>query len=136
MEQIKVFLDSNVLFSIAYSGIKSKSYVLYELQDKNLIKIYISHLVQMETLYNMQLKKQDQMDLLKSLLENTELLHDIDIHNKKLENLPDADRVILSTAIYHKMDYFLTGNSRDFSEFYGKRIGKTLILTPGKFLLR
>ena len=57
-KKLTVFLDSNVLFSIAYSGKdRSRSYLLYELQDAGDIEIYISNLVKEEAMFNIKIKK-------------------------------------------------------------------------------
>ncbi len=56
MQKLKVFLDSNVvfvIFSAAYSEKeKSRSYLFFELQNLNIIKIYISNLVKFESVRN------------------------------------------------------------------------------------
>ena len=58
MEKLKVFLDSNIVFSAAYSEKeKSSSYLFFELQDLNIIKIYISNLVKFESVRNIKDKK-------------------------------------------------------------------------------
>lgn len=91
MEQIKVFLDSNVLFSVAFSGSRSRSYLLFELQDRNILEIYLSELVYLETRYNLQIKKPEQMDLLKELLNKTTKLQDSYITYSQTECLPETD---------------------------------------------
>lgn len=66
-KKLKVFLDSNVLFSIAYSGKgKSRSYLLFELQKLGFIDIYISKLVKKETIFNLNRKKPENISFLKS----------------------------------------------------------------------
>ena len=93
MEKLKVFLDSNVIFSAAYSGKeKSRSYLFFELQTLNIIKIYISNLVKFESIHNIKIKKPE------------------------------------------KLDFFITGNTKDFLTFYNKKLKNTLILTPKDFL--
>jgi len=34
------------------------------------------------------------------------------------------------TAVYHRADFFLTGNEKDFFNLYNQRIDRTLILKP------
>jgi hypothetical protein len=48
--------------------------------------------------------------------------------------LPLNDRVIFMTALTQGMDYFITGNSRDFSKLYEQRAGALLTLKPVDFL--
>lgn len=138
-KKLKVFLDSNVLFSIAYSGKgKSRSYLLFELQKLGFIDIYISKLVKKETIFNLNRKKPKNISFFKKLIPKINLLADVFIKFKTglLEMLPENDRVILTTALYYEMDFFLTGNTRNFKDLYNRKIGKTLILKPADFLHR
>lgn len=78
------------------------------------------------------------LPLFDELMRETEIVPDVSVstNKKELLTLPDNDRIILSTALFHGMDFFLTGNSRDFNSLYHKKIMKTTILTPGDFLNR
>ena len=139
MEKVKVFLDSNVLFSIAYSGkSRSRSYVLYELQRQGYINLHISNLVREEVLFNLQEKRQEAIELIRELLQSTVVLPDIslDLAAAGISRLPENDRLILGTAVFHEMDYFLTGNIRDFKMYYRNKISRTTILSPRDFLNR
>jgi predicted nucleic acid-binding protein len=139
MEKVKVFLDSNVLFSLAYSGKEtSRSYVLYELQRQGHVNLNISNLVREEVLFNLQEKREEALVLVRELLQTTVVLPDIslDLAAAGLSRLPENDRLILGTAVFHEMDYFLTGNIRDFKRYYRNRISRTMILSPRDFLNR
>ena len=136
MGKISIFLDSNVLFSVAYSGERSTSYILFELQEKGLINIFISNLVVLETANNLQDKKPERLGLLKGLMDRTTILDDVVVDLPVLSSLPTADRIILSTAVAYGIKYFLTGNTRDFKDLYGKTIGKTVVLKPRDFLYK
>ena len=121
MEKLKVFLDSNVVFSVAYSGKdKSRSYLFFELQNLNIIKIYISNLVKFESVHNMKIKKPEKLDFLNELLSKADIIEDMYVYYEFTKTLPENDRIILSSAIYHNIDFFITGN--------------TGILTPEDFL--
>ncbi|TAN45838.1 MAG: PIN domain-containing protein [Nitrospirae bacterium] len=138
MEQkIKVFLDSNVLFSIAYTGReKSRSYLIYEIQAQGSIAIYLSTLVCAEATLNVKNKKPDAEKFLEELIETSVVLEDITarLNNPIVNKLPLNDRIILTTAIGNKMNCFLTGNTKDFASLYHKKIGDTIILKPVDFL--
>jgi len=134
--KISVFLDSNVLFSIAYSGEKSTSYILFKLQERGLISVSISNLVVLETVNNLKDKKPVKLDLLKELIDRTTVLNDVIVDLPALSSLPAADRLILSTAVAHDIKYFLTGNTRDFINLYGKIVGNTVVLKPRDFLYK
>ena len=136
-KKIKIFLDSNVLFSIAYTGKdKSRSYLIYEIQTLGMLKVYLSKLVCEEALFNIRRKKPDAEELLIELIDRSEVLMDIaaDLKHAEARKLPENDRIILSTAIYNKMDIFVTGNEKDFKNLYHKRVLSTLILKPVDFL--
>jgi predicted nucleic acid-binding protein len=136
-KKIKIFLDSNVLFSIAYTGKdKSRSYLVYEIQTLGMLKVYLSKLVCEEALFNIRRKKPDAEELLNELIDRSEILVDIaaDLKHAEARKLPENDRIILSTAIYNKMDIFVTGNEKDFKNLYHKRVLSTLILKPVDFL--
>ena len=114
MEKLKVFLDSNVVFSAAYSGKdKSRSYLFFELQNLNIIKIYISNLVKFESVHNMKIKKPEKLDFLNELLSKADIIEDMYVYYEFTKTLPENDRIILSSAIYHNIDFFITGNTKD-----------------------
>lgn len=134
---MKVFLDSNVIFSICWSGKeKSRSYLLYELQKEGFFRIFISRLVHNEARYNLETRRSEGLALFKELMRETEMVSDVSaaIDKKEIVSLPDNDRIILSTALFHRMDFFLTGNTRDFCTLYQNKVMKTTVLTPGDFL--
>jgi len=135
-KKLTVFLDSNVLFSIAYSGKdRSRSYLLYELQDAGDIEIYISNLVKEEAMFNIKIKKPAASPFLSTLIRHTTVLEDILVNmNIPMQPLPDNDKIILSTAIHNGIEYFLTGNEHDFKDLYKKRSYRTIILKPAEFL--
>ncbi|HLB01199.1 MAG TPA: PIN domain-containing protein [Bacteroidota bacterium] len=139
MEKVTVFLDSNVLFSVAWTGReKSRSAILFELQSLGFIRLFISRLVLEETKSNLREKRPEDIPFFEELSGDVEVVPDLAVEgeDRRVKELPENDRVILSTAVAHGMDFFLTGNTRDFRDLYRRRIGRTLILTPREFLNR
>ncbi|MFA5807730.1 MAG: PIN domain-containing protein [bacterium] len=139
MEKVTVFLDSNVLFSVAWTGReKSRSAILFELQSLGFVRLFISRLVLEETLFNLQEKRPEAIPFVEELLGEVEVVPDLAVEGEdlKVQGLLENDRLIFSTAVAHGMDFFLTGNSKDFRGLYRRRIGRTLILTPREFLNR
>ena len=53
---------------------------------------------------------------------------------QEILNLPQNDRIIVTTAIYHKADIFVTSNEKDFRNLYHKKVLNTIILRPIDFL--
>jgi len=136
-KKVRVFLDSNVLFSIAYTGKdKSRSYLIYEIQEIGKLRVYVSKLVCEEARFNIKRKKPEAERLLNELIDRSKVLGDIaaDLKPAEIRTLPLNDRIILATAIYNKIDIFLTGNEKDFRKLYHKRVLDTLILRPVDFL--
>ncbi len=136
-KRIKVSLDSNVLFSIAYTGKEnSRSFLIYEIQALGILKVYLSNLACEEALSNIRRKKPEAEDLLNELIAGSKVLEDVVTHlsTPVLGKLPLNDRIILSTAVYHKMNVFVTGNEKHFKHLYRKKILNTLILKPVDFL--
>jgi len=135
--KVTVFLDSNVLFSVAWTGReKSRSAILFELQSLGFIRLFISRLVLEETMSNLRGKRPEAIPFFEELSGEVEVVPDLVVEggDRRLKALPENDRVILSTAVAHGMNFFLTGNTRDFRGLYHRRIGRTLILTPREFL--
>ena len=139
MEKVTVFLDSYLLFSVAWTGReKSRSAILFELQSLGFIRLFISRLVLEETMSNLREKRPEAIPFFEELSGDVKVVPDLVVEgeDRRLKELPENDRVILSTAVAHGMDFFLTGNTRDFRGLYRRRIGRTLILTPREFLNR
>ncbi len=137
MEEVKVFLDSNVVFSICWSGKeKSRAYLLYELQMMAFFGIYVSQLVHDEARFNLATKKPDALPFFEELMRDTRLVPDavLSAEGDEVLSLPDNDRIIFSSAVFHEMDFFLTGNSRDYARLYNKKISRTMVLAPAVFL--
>ena len=134
-ERLTVFLDSNVWFSALYTDFKgSYPSVILKLAQAGVFTLYYSTLVALELKHNVQRKIPEKEGTLNSMLQPAEKLTDVLLDLEILKKLPEGDRVILSTAIYNRMDVFVTGNTRDFGYLLGERIGKTWILTPRDFL--
>jgi len=85
---------------------------------------------------NLRGKRPEAIPFFEELSGEVEVVPDLVVEggDRRLKALPENDRVILSTAVAHGMNFFLTGNTRDFRGLYHRRIGRTLILTPREFL--
>lgn len=134
---MKVFLDSNILFSICWSGKEiSRSGLFFDLQRQGHIQLFISRLVHDETSFNLQTKKPESIPLFNQLVSELTLLQDNFglTANQLIMRLPLNDRVIFMSAMVQGMEYFITGNSRDFLALYGERIKGMMTLRPTDFL--
>ena len=134
---LKVFLDSNIVFSAAYiKDAKTIASDLFVFQSTKTWKLFISELVEEEVIKNITIKKPENIEYLNLLFSKIKTLPNYfsKINDKDVKELPLNDKIILSTAIYNAMDMFLTGNKRDFLDLYHKKIGNTLILSPSDFI--
>jgi predicted nucleic acid-binding protein len=134
---MKVFLDSNILFSIAYTGLeKSNIYLIFDFEG---VDVYVSELVKQESFYNIQRKKPESESVLDQMIKDVVVLDDVLVSEDSdtmIKALPINDGIILWTAVKNGMDFFITGNTKDFGGLLKTKIGDMLVLTPKSFLLR
>lgn len=136
-KKISVFLDSNVMFSMAYSGKdKSRSYILIDLKMDGILSLYSSELAVNEAMVNLKEKKPEALKEFEKILRHLTVVEDLhtEINSPLIAELTNNDRVLLLTAVQNGIDFFITGNARDFKNLYHKKINNTLILTPSDFL--
>lgn len=130
----KVFIDSNVLFAAIFTELKgSYPSLIINLGRAKFFELYICNIVEIEVRKNLSMKKSEKLPLFEEVIKDLNKLKDVYIPLKEFKNLLEADKIILSTAVYNQMDFFITGNTRDFRHLYGKRIIKTKILNPKEF---
>ena len=101
-----------------------------------MFKVYVANLVCQEALFNIRRKRPEAEQLLNELIHKSKVLGDVvaDLIRAEIRELPQNDQIILSTAVFHKVDFFVTGNEKDFKNLYHKRVFGTLILRQVDFL--
>jgi len=115
-KEIKVFCDSNIIFSAIYTDLTgSYPSLIIKLAEKGVFQIYFSHLVELEVKYNITKKIPEKVHIAKKIFKKFKKLKDVLLEIEILKNLTEKDRIILSTAIYYRMDFFITGKSGCFS---------------------
>ena len=135
----KVFLDTNIIFTYIYTYPKESlsSYIFY-LEEKKKIKIFISEIVKRELWKNIKIKIGNKINIFHDIITRVIILKDVtfqqNFDNNLLKSLPENDRIILATAIFHKIDYFITGIVKDFKKLYLKQIINTTILNQRDFI--
>jgi predicted nucleic acid-binding protein len=127
----RVFLDANVLFSVAY---KEKAGLL-RLWRLHGVKLVTSEYAAEEAAVN--LTESVQRDRLAKLLKDIEITR----HVSPLPalpadvTLPEKDAPILQAAMSARATVLLTGDVTHFGRYFRKTVGGIRILTPGEFLL-
>lgn len=126
----RVFLDANVLFSAAYrpdAGLRR----LWGLAD---VQLVTSPYAVAEARRN--LDTAQQRDALQTLLGPVTVLAVLpDLPPlPPTVALPEKDRPILAAALHAKATHLLTGDSKDFGQYYGQTVEGVLILRPATYL--
>lgn len=131
----RVFIDSNIWFS-AFYGSKNCEKIIQAGRDGKIIHI-ISQQILKEIVRNLSEKKPDQLENFKNFIVNfpPEIVRD----PKKI--LPDFKKLIapedtplFMAAVLAKVDYFVTGNIKDFNVKKLEKLTGIKILTPAKFV--
>jgi uncharacterized protein len=124
----RVFLDANVLFSAAYrtdAGLLR----LWRVRD---IQLCASHYALEEARIN--LDESAQQTRLTQLAAKLQLFDPADQRLPSGIVLAAKDVPILLAAIAAHATHLLTGDFRHFGQYFRKRIGGVLILTPADYL--
>lgn len=129
----RVFLDSNVWFS-AFYGSKNCEKLIQAYKDGR-INVAISHQVIEETVRNLKEKLPHLLTLFKEWISSypPEVVIDPKLIDPKIKNLvAEEDQPIFCSTILAGVDYFVTGNIKDFSIKKLEKITGIKILTPKK----
>jgi predicted nucleic acid-binding protein len=125
----RLFLDANVLFSAAYrdgSGLLQ----LWNLPDvEKMTSIYALE----EARRN--LDTEERVARLDGLMLDVKVLPELREQDlpPKVE-LVEKDKPILAAALATGASHLITGDRQHFGRYLGKRVGKTLIMTPRDYL--
>lgn len=126
----RVFLDANVLFSAAYKG----NARLLELWKFESASLWTSRYALEEARVN--LEREDQQQRLEKLAESLTFSEATDRKLPPGIRLPEKDVPILQAAIQAHADYLLTGDTRHFGPYLGRKIEGVMILLPAEYLKR
>ena len=116
MSKDKIFLDANILFSVAY-GSSTLDY-LWEISKKGHCLLLASNYVIEEARRNLTTK--EQLKKLDACLADVQVVLEADPYLSCPINLPEKDRPVLMAAITAKADYFITGDIAHFGKHFGK----------------
>jgi len=114
----RVFLDANVLFSVAYGSPGLDR--LWNLAKKGRCVLLASGYVIEEAKRN--LSSISQLKKLEAFLSNVEVVLEADPRVPCPVDLPEKDRPVLMAAINAKANYLLTGDIEHFGEYFGQTI--------------
>jgi predicted nucleic acid-binding protein len=129
MSPERVFLDANILFSIAYGSPGLER--LWSLAKKGKCELIASQYVIEEAKRN--LDRQEQQHALDRLLSKVGVVAEADPSIPCPIPLPEKDRPVLMAALSCKADYLITGDITHFGKYFGKMIQGLRISTPRDF---
>jgi predicted nucleic acid-binding protein len=118
MKADKLFLDANILYSVAYGSPGLDR--LWQLAKKGHCELVASQYVIEEAKRN--LDRQEHLDKLNGYLSKVSIVAEADPSIPCPIDLPDKDSPVLMAAIAAKADYLLTGDMTHFGKYFGKTI--------------
>lgn len=127
----RIFLDANILFSIAYGSPGLNR--LWESAKKKSCVLFTSNYVVEETKRN--LFSSDQLRNLEAFLSIVQLVPDVDPNIPCPIELPEKDRPVFLAAISVKADYLLTGDMIHFGKYFGQIVKGIKICPPRDYLI-
>ena len=131
MSADRVFLDANVLFSVAYGSHGLNS--LWEFAKKEICVLLASRYVIEEAKRN--LDNPDHLRKLNEYLADVEVVSEVDPGIGCPIDLPDKDKPVFMSAISARADYMLTGDRSHFGKHFGKSIMGVKICLPRDYIL-
>jgi predicted nucleic acid-binding protein len=131
MNTDRIFLDANILFSVAYGS--SSLDRLWTLDNHGLCVLLASRYVIEEAKRN--LTQRDQLNKLETRLSNVQIVLEADPRIECPINLPEKDQPVLMAAISAKANYLLTGDIKHFGKYFGQTIMGVRICMARDYLL-
>jgi len=114
----RIFLDANVLFSIAY-GSPGPARLLEFVRKKHGLLLASAYVVE-EAKRN--LLEPEQIGRLDACLSKLRLVPEVDPRTPCPIELPEKDRPVLLAAISAKANYLVTGDMLRFGKYFGQTI--------------
>ena len=134
---LRVFLDTNVIFSGLYSSHGAPGSIL-ECFTRGTVSVVISQMVLDESVRIVKEKLPEGLGSLRRLLRSAPIEIQIDPPvdeiRKWSDKVPFVDAIILAAAINAKVDYFITGDSHFFTSSNIRDASGLKIVTPSQFI--
>ncbi len=126
----RVFIDANILFSVAYGSPGLKR--LWELAENGSCILFASRYVIEEAKRN--LAEAKYIENLDEYSNNVYTISEVDPELVCPVDLPDKDRPVLMAAISAEADYLITGDVTHFGKYFGKTIMGVKICLPRDYI--
>ena len=127
-----IFLDANILFSVAYGSPGLNR--LWTLAHQKRCQLFASHFVVEEAKRN--LSPPEQKKRLEDPLSVVQIVPETDPTLPCPIELPEKDRPVLLAAVSNRADYLMTGDSTHFSKYFGQTVSGVKICRPRDYLVK
>lgn len=124
-----VFLDANILFSLAYGS--TGLLFLWDLCETGRCELIASQYVIEEAKRN--LDHQEKKKTLNSYLSKVRIVPEADPSIPCPIELPEKDIPVFMAAAFAKADYLITGDVTHFGRYYGQTIMGVTICRPREY---
>ncbi|MBW2301837.1 MAG: PIN domain-containing protein [Deltaproteobacteria bacterium] len=131
MNPDRIFLDANILFSVAYGSLGLER--LWELDKEGHCVLFASRYVIEEAKRNH--TKPDELNKLEACLSNVQIVLEADPSIDCPIDLPEKDQPVLMAAISARADYLLTGDIEHFGKYFGQTVMGVKISMARDYLL-
>ena len=128
----RIFLDANILFSVAYGSPGLN--LLWQSARQKRCMLFASNFVVEEAKRN--LFHPEQKKRLEDYLSEVRVVPEVDPTLPCPIELPEKDRPVLMAAISVKVDYLMTGDSTHFGKYFGQTVNGVKICRPRDYLAK
>ena len=126
----RIFLDANILFSVAYGSIGLDR--LWELSGKGICEIFVSKYVVEEAERN--LETVSQIKKLNDRLSKVQIIPEADQTLSCPVDLPEKDKPVFMAAVLSQADYLITGDVTHFGKYFGQTIMGVTVCTVRDYI--
>ncbi|HVP77715.1 MAG TPA: PIN domain-containing protein [Thermodesulfobacteriota bacterium] len=128
----RIFLDANILFSVAYGSPGLNRLWIFAHQKR--CRLFASRFVVEEAKRN--LSHPEQKKRLEDSLSEVQIVPEADPTLPCPIDLPEKDRPVLMAALSNKVDYLMTGDSTHFGKYFGQTVSGVKICRPRDYLVK
>ena len=126
MSADRIFLDANILFSIAY-GSQGLDRLWELVRQKRCLLLGSSYVVE-EARRN--LFEPEQIKKLEIYLSTVQMVPEVDLTIPCPIDLPEKDRPVFLAAVSARAHYLMTGDTLHFGKYFGRTINGIKICRP------
>jgi len=125
----RIFLDANVLFSVAYGSRGLISF--WDLAEKRRCLLFTSEYAVAEAKRN--LLTLEQLKKLETYVSKVRIAPEVDPGMPCPIPLPEKDRPVMLAALAANVNYFITGDAVPFGKYFGQVVNGVKICRPADY---